>query len=193
MSNPSRPNMHAAADEDAIAMLVADHKKVKLLFKQFEKLKKDEGSDEEKAELVIQVCKELKVHAQLEEELFYPAVRKATHEDDLMDEATVEHAAAKELIEQLESMDPGDDLYDAKVTVLGEQIEHHVKEEEGDMFPKAKKAKIDMAALGARMMDRQEDLKSEIGLSDDGEEGIEPPKSQKKSSRGASRSAANGK
>lgn len=149
---------------DAIALLTADHKKVKGLFTRFGKLMEREDVDDEKAELVKQVCNELKVHAQVEEEIFYPAVRKAIDDDDLMDEADVEHAGAKDLIAQLEAMAPGDDLYDAKVVVLGEQIEHHVKEEEGDMFPKVKKAKVNTAALGEQMLERKQVLMAELGL-----------------------------
>ena len=94
-------------------------------------------------------------------------VRRAIDDSDLMDEALVEHAGAKDLITQLEHMDADDDLYDAKVTVLGEQIEHHVKEEEGDMFPKAKRAKVDTAALGAKMLTRKSELKAQMGIEDD--------------------------
>jgi hemerythrin superfamily protein len=152
---PTSPSKSAHTQEqDAIALLMADHKKVKKLFADFDKLK-DEGSDEEKSALVEQICNELKVHTTIEEEIFYPAVRKAIEDSDLMDEALVEHAGAKELIAELEDASPEDDLYSAKVTVLGEQIEHHVKEEEGEMFPKAKKAKVDVAALGAAMMKRK--------------------------------------
>ena len=136
-----------AQAQDAIAMLTADHKRVKTLFSEFDKLKQ-KGSDEQKSAIVEQICNELKIHTELEEEIFYPAVRQAIDDSDLMDEAIVEHAGAKELITQLEEASPDDDLYDAKVTVLGEQIDHHVKEEEGDMFPKARKAKLDTEALG---------------------------------------------
>jgi hemerythrin superfamily protein len=152
--------------QDAIAMLMADHKKVKKLFADFDKLK-DGGSDEDKASIVDQICNELKIHTELEEEIFYPAVRKAIDDEDLMDEALVEHAGAKELIAQLEDASPEDDLYDAKVTVLGEQIDHHVKEEEGDMFPKAKKAKVDTEALGATMLKRKITLMEKMGMNDD--------------------------
>ena len=152
--------------QDAIAMLTADHKKVKKLFADFDKLK-DEGSDEDKVSIVDQICNELKIHTELEEEIFYPAVRKAIDDGDLMDEALVEHAGAKDLIAQLEDASPEDDLYDAKVTVLGEQIEHHVKEEEGDMFPKAKKAKVDTEALGATMLKRKITLMKKMGMNDD--------------------------
>jgi hemerythrin superfamily protein len=152
--------------EDAIALLMADHKKVKKLFSDFDKLK-EEGSDEDKAAIVDKICSELKIHTELEEEIFYPAVRKAIDDSDLMDEALVEHAGAKDLIAQLEDASPDDDLYDAKVTVLGEQIDHHVKEEEGDMFPKAKKAKVDTEALGATMLKRKMELIEKMGMSAD--------------------------
>ena len=155
--------------QDAIAMLTADHKRVKTLFSEFDKLK-EEGSDEEKSAIVEQICNELKIHAEIEEEIFYPAVREAIDDSDLMDEAIVEHAGAKELIAQLEEASPEDDLYDAKVTVLGEQIDHHVKEEEGDMFPKARKAKVDSEALGERMLKRRMALMQEMGMSDEDEE-----------------------
>jgi hemerythrin superfamily protein len=153
----------SAQSQDAVALLTADHKKVKKLFSDFEDLKED-GSDEDKAAIVEQICNELKIHTTLEEEIFYPAVRKAIEEEDLMDEALVEHAGAKELIAQLEEASPDDDLYDAKVTVLGEQIDHHVKEEEGEMFPKAKKAKLDTEALGAKMLKRKSALLQTMGL-----------------------------
>src|SRR4029077_16943166 len=149
------------ADEDAFELLKADHQKVKGLFKQFKQLKQDEGSGAEKTELVKEICEELKIHTQIEEELFYPAVREVISGDeldegaDLMDEALVEHAGAKDLVAQLEEMDLDDELYDAKVTVLSEQIDHHVKEEEGKMFPKAKRAHLDKQSLGARMAARK--------------------------------------
>ena len=157
-------------EQDAIAMLIADHKKVKQLFSKFEKLK-DSGTADEKSGVVETICNELKIHTTVEEEIFYPAVRKAIDDADLMDEALVEHAGAKDLIEQLEDMDSEDDLYDAKVTVLGEQIDHHVKEEEGDMFPKARKAKLDTEALGARMRKRKLELIEEMGISEDQDHG----------------------
>lgn len=145
---------------DALAMLKADHDKVKKMFKDFEKLDSDES--QEKAQLVRQACAELKIHTQLENELVYPAVREAIDDDDLMDEALVEHQAAEELISQLEQMEPGDEMYDAKFTVLGEYVNHHIAEEQKEMFPKAKKAKIDLAGLGEQMLARKQELMKEI-------------------------------
>jgi len=165
--------------QDAIAILTADHKKVKALFKQYDDLKED-GGTEEKAALAAQICVELTVHAQAEEEIFYPAVRESIEDDDLMDEAEVEHASAKDLIAQLGEADPEDDLFDAKVKVLGEYIDHHVKEEEGEMFPKAKKAKVDMDALGAEIEARKEALMAEIASES---EGAEEPKARGRSRR----------
>ena len=144
--------------QDAIALLTADHKAVKALFKQFEALTKQDDADEEKAALVAKICDEITIHAQVEEEIFYPAVREAIEDDDLMDEADVEHASAKDLIAQLEGMSPGDDHYDAKVTVLGEQIDHHVEEEEKEMFAKVKKSGLDLLALGQEMAMRKQEL-----------------------------------
>ena len=150
-------------EEDAITLLTEDHKKVKKLFADFAKLAKSDGSDKAKAEVVRQICMELTIHAQAEEDIFYPAVRAAIKDDDLMDEADVEHAGAKSLIAQLEAMTPEHDHYDATVTVLGESIVHHVKEEEEEMFPKAKKAKVDTAALGAALIQRKHELQAEKG------------------------------
>ena len=150
---------------DAIELLTADHKSVKAMFQTFEKLKERDDADDEKADLVQRICAELTVHATIEEEIFYPAVREAIDEEDLMDEADVEHASAKDLIAQLEAASPGDDHFDAKVTVLGELIDHHVKEEEGEMFPKARKA-IDVEAIGAELAERKAELSDEVGLPD---------------------------
>jgi hemerythrin superfamily protein len=158
-----------ATAADAIAMLTTDHRKVKALFEEFEELKESDASDDEKAALVRKICNQLKVHAQIEEEIFYPTVREDIDDGDLMDEALVEHAGAKDLIAQLEDMSPDDELYDAKVTVLGEQIQHHVKEEEGEMFPKAKKAKVDTAALGVQMTERKSELMDELDMTEDEE------------------------
>lgn len=135
--------------KDAIAMLIADHKKVKSLFEEFAAL--GDRAKVSKKKLADQICHELTVHTQLEEEIFYPTVRPPIKDGDLMDEALVEHACAKDLIAEIMAMQPGDDLYDAKMTVLSEQIEHHVREEENDMFPKVRKTKVDLVKLGEQM------------------------------------------
>lgn len=169
----TRDKTHARTDTargtDAITLLTRDHEKVKALFEQFGNLTGSEAGDQEKTELVHKICNELTVHARIEEEIFYPAVREAIDEGDLMDEALVEHTGAKALIAQLEEMSPGDELYDAKVTVLGEQIQHHVEEEEGEMFPKANEAKVDTAALGAEMTARKSELLDELEMAPDEE------------------------
>lgn len=159
----STPAPQGARSEDAIALLTHDHKDVKTLFKRYDKLVEAKAKDDEKAVVAQEICLKLTVHATVEEEIFYPAARAVLGADeDLIDEADVEHATAKELIAQLEGSRPGDDaLYDAKVKVLGEYIDHHVKEEEDEIFPKAKKGKLDTVALGAQMVARKEALMAE--------------------------------
>ena len=142
------------APGDAIALLKADHKEVKGWFEDYEDLEDDAA----KGALSAKICKALKVHTQIEEEIFYPAARAATGDKPLLDEAKVEHAGAKDLIAQIEAMKPGDDLYDAKVKVLGEQVVHHVGEEEGELFPESRRAKMDLVALGQRMAARKKEL-----------------------------------
>ena len=151
-----------AAGQDAIALLTADHREVAEMFEQFEQLGDRATTSKEK--LKDKICKALIAHTTIEEEIFYPAVRAARIEEgeDMVDEAIVEHASAKDLIKQLQEMQPDDDLYDAKVKVLSEQIEHHVKEEEKEMFPKAKKAGLDLLALGQEMALRKQELMSTL-------------------------------
>jgi len=152
-----RPIPTSSEPLDAIELLTDDHQKVKSLFEQYENL--SDRSLASKRKIALQICLELTKHATAEEEIFYPAVRAAISDsEDLVDEATVEHASAKDLIAQIIAMAPGEDLYDAKVKVLSEQIEHHVEEEEGEMFPAARKAKLDMAALGAQISARKEEI-----------------------------------
>jgi hemerythrin superfamily protein len=154
ISNQAMQPLHDASSEDAIDMLIADHKRVADLFADFRQLT-EEGRDDEKARIVEDICRELTLHTQLEEEVFYPAVREAIDDAEQMDEALVEHAGAKQLISELRGADPAEDLYDAKVTVLAEQIEHHVEEEEGSMFPKARYSGVDTLELGAAMLARK--------------------------------------
>jgi hemerythrin-like domain-containing protein len=144
----------------ALDMLKEDHDKVKKAFRDFEKL--DREDTEAMQQLVQTVCEELKVHAALEEEIFYPAVREAIDDEDIMNEAQVEHETAKMLIEQLENMGPEDPNYQATFTVLGEYVKHHIKEEEDEMFAEAKKTDLDFEDLGARMRERKTELMGEM-------------------------------
>ncbi|NML13511.1 hemerythrin domain-containing protein [Azohydromonas sp. G-1-1-14] len=147
-------------------MLKDDHKRAKKAFRDFEKLDAEKQADECR-QLVEQTCGELQVHTTLEEELFYPAVRQALKEQDLLDEAEVEHNSAKQLIEQLqEFMQQGqlDGKFTATFTVLGEYVKHHIKEEEGELFEQCEKAgnKVDWAALGEQMKTRKAELMEEL-------------------------------
>jgi hemerythrin-like domain-containing protein len=142
---------------NAIDLLKEDHAKVKKAFKEFEDM--DRSDTESRRQLIATVCEALKVHTTLEEEIFYPAVRAAIEDEDIMNEAAVEHETAKMLIEQLENSTPDDPNYFATFTVLGEYIMHHVKQEEGEMFPEAKKAQdLDLDALGEQMKARKDEL-----------------------------------
>lgn len=146
--------------QDAIALLKADHRTLEDLFAQFEKA----SGGGKKQKLALQICAELTVHAKIEEEIFYPACEGKV-EDDLIREAYVEHDGAKVLIAEIEGGAPSDEYYDAKVKVLQEQIEHHVKEEEQrmeGMFAQARKAGLDMDALGNELAKRKEQLMAEI-------------------------------
>jgi hemerythrin superfamily protein len=147
---------------DAIALLKADHRKVEDLFETYENSK----SKAPKIRLAQQICMELTIHAMIEEEIFYPAV-KGQVEDDMLDEAYVEHDGAKVLIGELLAGDPDDDFYDAKVKVLSEEIKHHVKEEEqrDGIFAQAKKAGVDMMELGERLAARKKELTKEFKAS----------------------------
>jgi hemerythrin superfamily protein len=150
----------AAKPADAIKLLKDDHKEVKGYFKQYETLE----DDAEKQALAEKICKALTVHAQIEEEIFYPAAREAIDDDDLLDEAEVEHATAKQLIAEIQGMQAGDRLFDAKVTVLGEYIDHHVEEEEGEMFPESRESDLDLKALGVQLAERKAELMAQAGL-----------------------------
>lgn len=148
----------AAKPADAIKLLKDDHKEVKTYFKQYETLE----DDAERRALADKICTALTVHATVEEEIFYPAVREAIDDDDLLDEAEVEHASAKQLIAEIQAMDVNDRLFDAKVTVLGEYIDHHVEEEETEMFPETRESDLDLKALGAQIAERKAALMAEL-------------------------------
>ena len=148
--------------QDALKLLKTDHDEVENLFEQYERLK--EKDESKKEDLIGQICTALTLHTQLEEEIFYPAARNALEEsgEDLLDEAEVEHASIKSLVEQLETMSTDDELCDAKVKVLSEYVKHHVKEEEGELFPKVKKSDLDLEALGEEMAERKSELMAEM-------------------------------
>ena len=143
-----------AVGPDATALLRADHKHVSALFEQYEAAR----SAAKKKTIVATICLELSVHAQVEEEIFYPAVKAALKDKEMVPEATVEHATLKELIAQVKDQEPDGEMFDAKIKVMSEYVKHHVKEEQNEMFPKAKKTRLDMNALGARMAARKEEL-----------------------------------
>ena len=148
------------ASTDAIALLTNDHQEVKDLFEKYEDLAQADSDDEEKKNLAEEICTMLTVHATIEEEIFYPAARDAIDDESLLNEAEVEHQSAKDLIAQIQASDPSDALYDAQVKVLGEYVNHHVEEEEGELFPRVKEADLDLDELGAEMSARQEELLS---------------------------------
>jgi hemerythrin superfamily protein len=153
-SKAAKPKTAAPDGADAIALLKADHREVEGLFERFDAA----SGDAEKRDLAIAICVALKVHARLEEELFYPAAYPAIADKGLIEEAQVEHASAKDLISQIEAGAPGEAFYDARVKVLSEYIDHHVTEEENEIFPQCRKSKIDLAALGAIMALRKQEL-----------------------------------
>ncbi len=151
-----------SAPNDAIALLKADHRQVEDWFEQFESAR----GESRKAELARKICQALKVHTQIEEQIFYPAFLEATGETDIHHEAEVEHDGAKKLIAEIEASGPSDDYFDAKVTVLSEMIKHHVNEEEqrDGMFAKARQSSMDLSALGEQLASRKEEL---MGSEDD--------------------------
>ena len=163
---PALTEASAEKTQDAIQLLMADHREVEALFKEFQNSKND---DDEKAHIVEKICEALGAHAEIEEEIFYPAARDALGEkgENMLDEAEVEHASIKSLVEQLQDAEPDAHLYDAKVKVLCEYVAHHVKEEEDEMFPKVKKTKLDLDKLGGELLARKTEL---LGSADDDEE-----------------------
>ena len=171
---------------DAITLLKEDHREVEALFEEFE-----EADAEELEEIAERVCQMLTVHAQIEEEIFYPRAQEALEGEDqeLVNEANVEHASAKELIAQVEQMSADDALFKATVKVLSEYIKHHVKEEEGELFPKLKKTDLDLKAIGEQLAERKQELMGELGIEseDESDEDEEPTGGKRKGSRSNSR------
>ena len=155
----NRETKTQAASPSAFELLEQDHREVEEWFAEFDELNED---DDQKAKLAGKICLALKVHAQMEEEIFYPQARETTKDNDLIDEAVVEHATVKNLIGEIEAMEVGEELYDAKMRVLGEMVKHHIKEEEEELFPELEAAKLDLNALGKEIAERKEELMSEM-------------------------------
>ena len=152
----AKPAMSAMRDgPDAVNLLKMDHRAVDALLKQYAG-----AHDKEKQQIAQQICAALTVHAQIEEEILYPAAREALDPDDmdLVNEADVEHDSIKKLIAKVQGSSPADEHYDATVKVIGEYVKHHVKEEESQLFPKLKESELDLKALGAQLAERKEEL-----------------------------------
>lgn len=171
------------APQDAVALLKQDHRTVEALFDEFE-----DADESEQSDLATRICQMLTVHAQIEEEILYPQAKEAFSEDeedeDLVHEAEIEHGSAKELIAKIEAGTPEDPEFKALVTVLGEYVKHHVKEEEKEMFPKLKQTELDLKELGGQLAQRKMELMEQMGI-----EAEEAPAPRKKSSGSRSRSS----
>lgn len=160
---------NSKARTEVLDMLKEDHARVKKAFRDAQKL--DSEEDQEELQMIVeQTCAELEVHARLEEELFYPAVRSAIKETELIDEAEVEHESAKALIAQLRAMTPADEKYAPTFKVLGEYVKHHIKEEEKEMFEQLNRSRIEWEELQQQMLTMRETLMSEMGLLEDEED-----------------------
>ncbi len=173
----AKPKSASKGQPLAIELLTADHRRVEDLFERYEAEK--ESDDDTKRGIATRICGELTVHAQVEEEIFYPWLRENLDEDDMemVEEAQVEHNGAKGLIAQIEAATEIDAAYDAKVKVLGEYIKHHVKEEENEIFPSISSEKDALDELGQELSSRKEELIDELGLAQDDEEDEEDVRS----------------
>ncbi len=152
MENSARSK--STSRQDAISLLRADHKEVSSLFAEYEKTR----SNAKKKEIATRICTELTVHAQIEEEIFYPAAKQALKDKEMVPEAIVEHATLKQLIGQIQSEEPDGEMFDAKIKVLSEYVKHHVNEEQNELFPKLKSTGLDLVDLGIQLMSRKEEL-----------------------------------
>jgi len=150
----SRSAKKTTGQKDAIQLLKADHREVERLFRDFQKA----AGDERKMQLAGKICTAFMVHAQIEEELVYPTSRDFLKDDEIVNEAVVEHHAAKDLVEQIRGMRASDEMFDARMQVLQEQIEHHVKEEETEYFPRLQKSDMDLKSIGREITARKKEL-----------------------------------
>jgi hemerythrin superfamily protein len=153
---PAEADDSAAGESDALRLLKADHDEVATMFEEYE----DSDDEREKEELAQRICAALTVHAQIEEEIFYPAAREVLEADELelVNEADVEHATVKELVSQIEASDATDDHFDATIKVLGEYVKHHVREEESELFPLLEARELDREAVGNALAARKTEL-----------------------------------
>ena len=152
------------AEGNAIELLIADHENVRRLFDEYEELVDDEADEEDRQALAEEICAMLTVHSMLEQEIVYPAAREAVEDQDMLDEAEVEHQNVDDMIAQIQEMDPSEELYDAKVKVLGEMVEHHVREEEDELFPKLEASELDLEEMGNTLKERRVELLEELGF-----------------------------
>jgi hemerythrin superfamily protein len=169
------PQRSSDAPRDAIALLKQDHRTVEALFDEFE-----DAEEQEQSQLAERICNMLTVHAQIEEELLYPAAKQAfedEEQEDLVNEAAVEHQSAKDLIAKIEAMTPDHEAFKATVKVLGEYVKHHVKEEENELFAALKKTELDLKEMGSQLAERKFALMEEMGI-----EAEEPPAPARKKS-----------
>ena len=172
----------------AIELLSSDHRKVEGLFKQFEDMKEEE--DDSRVAIAQRICSELTVHAQVEEEFFYPWLRENLEETEMVAEADVEHATLKALIEQIQPVLAPDEAYDAKVKVLSEYVKHHVKEEEDEIFPEVASEEEELDELGQEMAARKAELMKEMGISEEEGEETLAAAGASRGKKGNSRSGA---
>jgi hemerythrin-like domain-containing protein len=160
-SQTSRRNKERQqASRSAFDVLEEDHREVEEWFDEYDELK--DSDEDRKADLAEKICLALKVHAQIEEEIFYPQARQASQDNDLIDEALVEHSTVKNLIGEIEEMEVGEELYDAKIRVLGEMVKQHIKEEEEELFPELQSTKMDLDAVGKELAERKQELMAEM-------------------------------
>jgi hemerythrin superfamily protein len=154
----ARRTAASSRQPDGVQLLKTDHREVEKLFSQFEKAR----GEERKMQIARTICMELRIHTQIEEEIFYPTSRDFLKDDEIVNEAIVEHQSAKDLIDEIEAMDAVDEIFEAKVTVLQELIEHHVQEEEKEYFPQCQKSDMDLKAIGEQLAMRKQELMAQM-------------------------------
>lgn len=159
-ASSSRNKERQQASRSAFDVLEEDHREVEEWFDEYDELK--DSDEDRKADLAEKICLALKVHAQIEEEIFYPQAREASQDNDLIDEALVEHSTVKNLIGEIEEMEVGEELYDAKIRVLGEMVKQHIKEEQEELFPELQSTKMDLDAVGKELAERKQELMAEM-------------------------------